>query len=315
MNRCPITYEECGFQKYSNAGLKLLSPSLKSLADFPYTAEAQRIEAVKRVTKMSIQGVQPKLSVNLNVRKSLFEIADKGGCYIIKPQHHIYRQLPENESLTMRLAGIAGIEVPLNGLVYCEDGTFSYFIRRFDRVASGGKLAVEDFAQLSGMDRETKYDSSMEKLADITEKYCTFPVLDNILLFHRCIFNYLVGNEDMHLKNFSLITRDGKVEMAPAYDFSSTTVAYLDIGKKAGEIEEVSLPLKGRKKKLSKSLWLSYYGKDRLNLRDETISEILGKFKDAIPKWKGAIGNSFLSESQKKIFLHLLENRCRIMGL
>jgi hypothetical protein len=52
-----------------------------------------------------------------------------------------------------------------------------------------------------------------------------------------------------------------------------------------------------------------------LNLRDETISEILGIFKDAIPKWKGAIGNSFLSESQKKSFLHLLENRRRIMEL
>ena len=82
----------------------------------------------------------------------------------------------------------------------------------------------------------------------------------------------------MHLKNFSLITRDGKVELTPAYDFLNTTVAYLDIGKKTDEIEEVSLPLNGRKKKLSKSIWFNYYAKERLNLKDETISEIKDKF-------------------------------------
>ncbi|MFA6290554.1 MAG: HipA domain-containing protein, partial [Victivallales bacterium] len=227
---------------------------------------------------------------------------------------HIYRQLPENESLTMHLAEIAGIEVPVNGLVYCMDGTFSYFIRRFDRQAGGMKLAVEDFAQLSGMDRETKYDSSMEKLSDITEKYCTFPVLENIKLFQRCIFNYLVGNEDMHLKNFSLITRDGKVELAPAYDFLNTTAAYLDIGKKTDEIEEVSLPLKGKKKKLSKSLWFNYYAKERLNLKDETISEMKDKFMAAIPRWRELIGISFLAESRRKLYLDLIDHRCRVMG-
>lgn len=313
MNRCPITYEECGVQKYSVGGLKCLSPSLKSLDDFPYTSEIQRIEAIKRATKMSIQGVQPKLSVQLNVRKSVFEIADRGGHYIIKPQHHVYRQLPENESLTMHLAELAGIEVPVNGLVYCKDGTFSYFIRRFDR-QSDMKLAVEDFAQLSGMDRETKYDSSMEKLAGITEKYCTFPRLENIKLFHRCIFNYLVGNEDMHLKNFSLITRDGKVELAPAYDFLSTTVAYLDIGKNNAEIEEVSLPLNGKKKKLSKSLWYNYYAKERLQLRDDTIAEINEKLKTAIPKWDNLVKISFLSESQKKMYLDLIKHRLKTVG-
>ena len=227
----------------------------------------------------------------------------------------IYRQLPENESLTMHLAELAGIEVPVNGLVYCKDETFSYFIRRFDRQPGNMKLAVEDFAQLSGMDRETKYDSSMEKLADIIEKYCTFPILENISLFQRCIFNYLVGNEDMHLKNFSLVTRDGKVEMAPAYDFLSTTVAYLDIGKKADEIEEISLPLKGRKKKLSKSIWFNYYAKGILNLKDGTISEIKDKFKVAIPQWKALIKISFLAESRRNIYLKLLDHRCGVLEL
>jgi len=88
------------------------------------------------------------------------------------------------------------------------------------------KLSVEDFAQLSGARRETKYDSSMEKVAAVIEQFCTFPALERVKLIERTLFSFLVGNEDMHLKNFSLITRNEKVELAPAYDFLNTTIVY-----------------------------------------------------------------------------------------
>lgn len=79
MNTCPMTYEPCGDEKYSEKGLKLLSRNLTHLKDFPYTQEEQLREAAARAPKMSIQGVQPKLSAKLKVKEGIFEVADKGG--------------------------------------------------------------------------------------------------------------------------------------------------------------------------------------------------------------------------------------------
>ena len=225
MNRCPITYEPCGEQKYSARGLKQLSAKLTELHDFPYDKSEQIKEAIARASKMSIQGVQPKLSVKLDVKNSIFEIVDVGGMFIIKPQNDWYAQLPENEDLTMRLAAMIGIETPLHGMVYSKDGSKSYFIKRFDRLPKKKKVAVEDFAQLTGNTRETKYSSSMEKIAIVLDEFCTFPLIEKQKLFKITLFNYLCGNEDMHLKNFSLIRRNGKVELSPAYDLLNATIA------------------------------------------------------------------------------------------
>lgn len=211
---CPITYNVIGSQeKYSSEGLRKLSSRLKNLNDFPYTTEQQILETRKRAGKMSIQGVQPKLSAILDTKKQIFELCDIGGTYILKPQNKDYPELPENEALTMHMAADM-IEVPLHGLVYCADGKFTYFIKRFDRTAYGNKIPLEDFTQLSGFNRETKYDFSMEKIVSIIEKHCTFPVIEKTKLFTRVIFNYLVGNEDMHLKNYSLISRNNIIELA-----------------------------------------------------------------------------------------------------
>ena len=99
MNTCPITYEPCGNKKYSEKGLKLLSRGLIHLEDFPYTQEEQLREAATRAPKMSIQGVQPKLSAKLKVTGGIFEVTDRGGEFILKPQNTLYPQLPENENL------------------------------------------------------------------------------------------------------------------------------------------------------------------------------------------------------------------------
>ena len=112
MNWCPITYAPSDDGTYSRAGLRALSPNLAALNDFPYDARQQRREAVVRAGSMSIQGVQPKLSVRLDAKAGVFVIADRGGRFVLKPQHEIYPNLPENEGLTMHLARLAGIEVP-----------------------------------------------------------------------------------------------------------------------------------------------------------------------------------------------------------
>ncbi len=308
---CPITYEPIDSnEKYSIKGLRKLSPLLKNLIDLPYTSEQQIIEARKHAGKMSIQGVQPKLSAKLNTKNQSFELCDNGGTYILKPQNKDYKQLPENEDLTMHLASYI-IEVPLHGLLYCSDGKFTYFVKRFDRVAYGNKVPLEDFAQLSGSNRDTKYEFSMERIIPIIEKYCTFPVIEKAKLFKRVLFNYLIGNEDMHLKNYSLITREDLIELAPAYDFINTTIA---IGINHVK-EEIALPINGKKNNLTRTDIIEYYGKERLEVNTEIITQILDEFKKIMPTWLELINHSFLSEQYKMDYIAVIEARSKILQI
>ena len=315
MNRCPITYEPCDEARYSRAGLRLLSPNLECLNDFPYDAGQQRQQAVVGTGKMAIAGVQPKLSVRLNAKAGVFAIVDQGGRFVLKPQHAVYPNLPENEGLTMHLAKLCGIEVPVSGLVRSVDGTWSYFVRRFDRTGHNRRVAVEDFAQLARASRETKYDFSMERLVGLLDAYCTFPAIEKVKLLKRSLFNFLVGNEDMHLKNFSLITRQGKVELAPAYDYLSTTVAFLAISKTIETIEEVALPLQGKKRQLSRKIWIDYFAKERLQLPDKVIRTVEEELAGAVSAWREVIACSFLTPDQKEHYRRLLDERFGVLEL
>ena len=302
MNRCPITYESCGNQKYSKKGLQLLSKKIHTLQDFPFTAKEQIELALQLASKLSIQGVQPKLSAKLNVKEGVFEIVERGGTFILKPPHHIYEELPQNEDVTMKFASVANIEVPLQGMIYNGDGSLTYFIKRFDRLPRGHKAAVEDFSQLLGYSRETKYASSMEKLISVIEKYCTFPVLEKMKLFRLTIFNFLVGNEDMHLKNFSLIRRENKVELSPAYDLINSSIVL-----KSGE--ELALPLHGKKNKLHRNDFIDYFGEEKLGLSQSIMKEILGQFDMAYSTWITILEKSFLSQNMRNLYLKLLQER------
>jgi len=309
MNRCPIIYNEFCEGLYSEKGLKRLSPSLKTLGLLNYTAEELRAEAMQRASKMSIQGVQPKLSAILNIKDGLFEIVDKGGRYILKPQHNIFPELPQNEDLTMRLAESIGIEIPLHGLIYSKDNSLTYFVRRFDRKGQKDKVAVEDFAQLAGMSRDTKYNYSMEKLVKLLDDYCTFPAIEKSKLFKLVLFNYLVGNEDMHLKNYSVIVRNGKVELSPAYDLLNTTIVL------RGDVEEIALTLKGKKSNLNRDTLVNYFGKERCNLNNKIIEKTLETIQSAISSWFNLIDISFLSDEMKEKYRSLLQKRISIVGL
>ena len=308
MNRCPITYDFCGERLYSTQGLKLLSPTLKNLVKLDFSAEELRAEAMQRASKMSIQGVQPKLSAVLNVSGNRFEIVDKGGKYILKPQHHIFPELPQNEDLTMRLAENIGIEVPFHGLIYSKDDSLTYFIRRFDRKGYKDKIAVEDFAQLAGMSRETKYNYSMEKLVKLIDEYCTFPVIEKAKLFKLVVFNFLVGNEDMHLKNYSIIVRNGKIELSPAYDLLNSTIVL------KGEVEEIALSLKGKRSNLNQDILVNYFGQERCGLPDKIIERTINVFKKALPSWFDLLALSFLSDDMRGKYESLLRKRIDILG-
>jgi serine/threonine-protein kinase HipA len=253
MNRCPISYEP-GESRYSAKGLKLLSRQLTNLQDLPFSAGELRQEAAARAGKMSIQGVQPKLSARLRIKEQRFEIVDLGGTYILKPQLDNYQEVPENEDLTMRLAGLAGIEVPLHGLLYGVDGAMTYFVKRFDRTGRKGKRHVEDFAQLSGQTRDTKYRSSMEQVTGLIETYCTFPAVEKPKLFRLTLFCFLTGNEDMHLKNFSVMRHKDVISLSPAYDLLNTTIVV------SSPHEELVLPINGKKNRLGRQDLVDYFG-------------------------------------------------------
>lgn len=96
----------------------------------------------------------------------------------------------------------------------------------------------------------------MEKLVNLIDEYCTFPAVEKVKLFKLVLFNYLVGNEDMHLKNYSVIVANGKVELSPAYDLLNSTIVL------KGDTEEIALPLKGKKKNLTRKFSSITLGKN-----------------------------------------------------
>lgn len=314
MNRCPITYETCGSDAYSTDGLRKLNRNLNALSHFPYDVTEQLREATSRAGKISIQGVQPKLSVRLNVKKQCFEIVDTCGKFILKPQNNVYPQLPENEDLTMRLAESVGITTPFHGLVYCKDGSLSYFTRRFDRPSRNKKIHVEDFAQVANLDRENKYNFSLEKIVDLLD-YCTYPMIERSRFFLLSVFSFLTGNEDMHLKNFSLIFSGNKIELSPAYDLVNSTIVLQQMGRPLKDIEESALPLSGKRSKLTRELFIDYFAKERLELTDATVQKHLDVLKSGITPWLDLIDRSFLTSDAKEFYKTLTLERFKRLDL
>ena len=302
MNRCPLTYQPCQ-SMYSETGLNLLSRRLTGLRELPFSAQELRQEAAARAGKMSIQGVQPKLSAQLNIKEQQFTIVDQGGHYILKPQTADYPEVPENEDLTMRCAQAAGIEVPVHGLLYGRDHSLTYFIRRFDRIGRKDKIHVEDFAQLAALSRETKYRASMEQVVALINKHCTFPAVERLKLFRLILFCFLVGNEDMHLKNFSIIHRDNVIALSPAYDLLNTTIVL------ANPKEELALPLNGKKNNLQRRDLIDYFGGKRLQLPKRVIAKVVLELKEARTAWEELHARSFLSAEMKEKYFRILEDR------
>lgn len=304
MRFCPITLEPlAASETYSTAGLRSLHPKLTRLDPLELTQEEQLRQARLRSDKMSIQGVQPKLSAVLKPRDGIFEVVDRGGRFILKPNPPPYEEVPANEALTMTLAKQAGIEVPPHGLLAAVDGSWVYVIRRFDRAGRGVRLHVEDFAQLSGATRDTKYASSLEQITKLVETHCSFPAIARAELARRLLFCFLTGNEDMHLKNFSLIVEKEKVSLAPAYDFLNSSLVLENAS------EESALPLRGRKRKLTRADWIDYFCRERLGLPEAVLAGILADLRDGLPRWDQTIRRSFLSPARQDRYLELLNDR------
>jgi serine/threonine-protein kinase HipA len=310
MANCPINLEPLPTgRSYSETGLRSIHSKLKHLEPLEYSYAAQLAEVRRRSDKMSIQGVQPKLSAVLKLKDSSFALVDRGGRFILKPNPLAYEEVPANEALTMRMAAEVGIEVPVHGLLRAKDDSWVYFVKRYDREGRTGKVHVEDFAQLSGATRETKYDSSLERVVQLVEQFCTFPAIEKPKLAKRLLFCFLTGNEDMHLKNFSIWMQDGVVSLTPAYDLLNSTLV-LENAK-----EESALPLQGKKRKLTKELWLDYFCKERLKLNESQIEKIIKELQKAMPAFNELIRQSLLSEDRQAGYRTILHARAKRLGL
>ena len=310
MAYCPINLEPLlAGRSYSVAGLRSIHSKLNHLVPLDYSYAAQLAEVRRRSDKMSIQGVQPKLSAVLKLKDSSFALVDRGGRFILKPNPLAYEEVPANEALTMRMAAEVGIEVPVHGLLRAKDDSWVYFVKRYDREGRTGKVHVEDFAQLSGATRETKYDSSLERVVQLVEQFCTFPAIEKPKLAKRLLFCFLTGNEDMHLKNFSIWMQDGVVSLTPAYDLLNSTLV-LENAK-----EESALPLQGKKRKLTKELWLDYFCKERLKLNEGQIDKIIKELQKAMSAFDRLIKQSLLSEDRQAGYRTILHARAKKLGL
>lgn len=301
MRKCPLSYLNVE-DRYHQPALRRLNPRLTDLADLDFTSEELLEEAAARADKLSIQGVQPKLSARLNLQKQCFDLVDRHGQFILKPQNPHFKNLPENEDVTMRLAKTVGLQVPDHGLIYAKDGQMTYWIRRFDRAGRNQKLPLEDFAQLAGASRHTKYRSSLEQVAQVLEQYCTFPRVEARKLFKLVLFCFLTGNEDQHLKNFSLLVKDSKVQLSPCYDLLNSTIALRN------PKEESALPLAGKKSRLKRDDFLEY-AQTRLRLNEPVTRSVLDEISQALDSWEEILAASFLPPIARERYLELVQKR------
>jgi len=154
--------------------------------------------------QISVTGVQPKLSLELAKNPLRFTIFDLSGNYILKLPSEYYTELPENEDVTMHLAELVGIKTAKHSLIRLPTNELAYITKRFDRNKKG-KIAVEDFCQLTENITEYKYRGSVEQIGKTTLKFTFNNRFELQKLFELVLFSFLTGNTDMHLKNFSLI--------------------------------------------------------------------------------------------------------------
>lgn len=184
--------------------------------------------------RFSLAGVQLKFSAIEKMDHGWVIPANGvGGSWIVKLPHTAFPGIPENEYTMMELARKVGIDVPSTSLHPIKDlqelpkeferlGNYVYAIQRFDRTDGGEKIHIEDFAQVFGVYPEKKYKSaSYRNIAEVIWRESGNAGI--VEFIRRFVFNALIGNGDMHLKNWSLIYRDKmKASLAPAYDFVST---------------------------------------------------------------------------------------------
>ncbi|MGF1558788.1 MAG: HipA domain-containing protein [Flavobacteriaceae bacterium] len=254
--------------------------------------------------RVIVTGVQPKLSLGFTQENNsrLTIVGALNERFILKPPFSEYPQMPETEALSMLLAQACGIDTVPFLLIPLKDGHLAYLTRRIDRDAKGNKFAMEDACQLTERLTEHKYRGSYEQIAKAIMTYSQNPLFDVVRFYEQVIVSFLIGNNDMHLKNFSLIAKNGKsYSLAPAYDMVSAQLLIPD------DPEELALTLNGKNRKIAKEDFDMAMAKARVP--QKAIENLWVRMVAGAKKWPSLIDESFLKEEQKKIFNTLIEER------
>jgi len=272
----------------------------------PYSID-QMAELAKDVVERSVTvpGVQAKLSLSLvkatndKPESRLTVVGALGGNYIFKPPSERFQEMPQNEHLTMRIAEAFNIPVVPSSLIKLSSGELSYITRRVDRTEDGRKIHMLDMFQIT--EAFDKYKSSLEKVGKALNSYSQNTMLDKIIYFELSLFCFLTGNNDMHLKNYSMIRSDSGWILAPGYDLLNVSIILPE------DKEETALTLEGKKKKLSKGNFINLA--KSLDLTDKQMEGVFKRLKENRPKAINWIEKSFLSDSMKAEYLKVLESR------
>lgn len=314
---CPGLLTE-GHNTYSRSALKQVFAGRKVNHVLPYNApqfsEEDAEAYIENRKRISISGVQEKLSLLLDKNKLRLTKVGEQGTYILKPTPRDLKkveQVPANEHLTMQIAAqVYKIDTAANAMIFFKNGDPAYITRRFDVKPDGSKWRVEDFASLAGKTSVNagsnfKYDYSYEALAELIKQFVPAYRIEMEKLFKLVVFNYLFSNGDAHLKNFSLIeTASGDFILSPAYDLINTKI----------HVDDTAFALsQGLFKDDFKSVYYQNSGYPcqvdfqefamRIGIREQRYSKLITPFFIKYPLVEELVDRSFLNEPTKRAYL------------
>ena len=257
---------------------------------------------------LTVPGVQKKLSLHLSTDIDVrLTIVDYPAGYILKPQTDEYEMLPEFEDFAMRAAKLAGIQTVPHALIK-NGGQYAYITRRIDRNfdESGATqlYAMEDFCQLSERLTIDKYKGSYEKCGKIVKQYSQQVGLDLSELFLRVVFSYVIGNSDMHLKNFSLIEDapgSRKFFLSAAYDMLPVNIVLPE------DNEELALTLNGKKRNIHRKDFLAFA--QNCEILPSAAEKMMSKLCHLENAFLAACDASYLSDELKSKTSELISER------
>ena len=260
---------------------------------------------------VTVPGVQKKLSLHLlsDTASPRLTLVDYPTGYILKPQVADFEALPQAEHLVMSMADATGIATVPHALI-CQNGEIAYLTKRIDRRFGKNSvelLAMEDFCQLDRRLTEDKYRGSYERCAKVIQQYSSRKQLDLSELFLRLVFSYVVGNSDMHLKNFSLIEPEvgsGRYVLSAAYDLLPVNVVMPE------DTEEFALAMNGKKRNLCKKDFLVFA--DACGIQKSAAEKMIAKVLSMKERYLLLCEESLLPDHLKQRFAALMEKRCSI---
>ena len=234
LNHCPSTLAD-GFSTYSPTACKKLFDGKKvsHLLDFEIDEISKTSETMIAMRRISVSGAQVKFPAVIENGIIRISQTDERSRYILKPapwDNTLYtrKQIPANEHLTMQIASqVYGIITAENGLSFTPHGDMVYITKRFDIAKDGSKYLMEDFASLVGKNEAEqgtyfKYDGCFEDIACAIKRFIPDRMITMERFFKLVVFNYIYGNGDDHLKNFSIMRIGEHYQLAPAYDLMNT---------------------------------------------------------------------------------------------